>query len=50
MQHDVYDGNRNQSPVNTGASTSQKAHVLNQQADLSAIMLFNTDKRFSITE
>lgn len=50
MQQNVYDGNPNPTPVTTGTSTPQKANVLNQQADLSAIMLFNTDKRFSITE
>jgi hypothetical protein len=50
MQQNAYGGNSDKSPVNTGTSTSGKANVLNQQADLSAIMLFNTDRRFSITE
>jgi hypothetical protein len=50
MQQNAYAGNPDKSPVNTGTSTPEKANVLNQQADLSAIMLFNTDKRFSITE
>jgi hypothetical protein len=50
MQQNVYDGTTTQNPVNTGPPAPQKANVLNQQADLSAIMLFNTDRRFSITE
>jgi hypothetical protein len=50
MQRDVYEGDTTKTPGSTGASTPQKGNVLNQQADLSAIMLFNTDRRFSITE
>ncbi|MES2487378.1 MAG: hypothetical protein V4581_15710 [Bacteroidota bacterium] len=50
MPHENQTTQTVQSPDSKGTCASKPAAVLNQQADLSAIMHFNADRRFSITE